>query len=192
MSDTAQATTTEDYVPRLKTFFEQQAVPRLMERFGLKNRLAVPRLTKIVLNMGVGEAIEDKSALSDAMASLRAIAGQQPIVTKARRSLAGFRLRTGVPIGCKVTLRSGRMYEFFDRLISVALPRVRDFRGLSVNSFDGTGNYSLGLREVSVFPELDLDSVKSIFGLDISIVTTAKTDQEGMELLRLLGMPLRQ
>lgn len=192
MNDTGETTTAEAVPPRLKTYFEDQVVPRLMERFALSNRLAVPRLVKVVLNMGVGEATDDQKAMGDAVETLRAITGQQPVVTRARVAVAGFRLRKGLPIGCKVTLRGARMYEFLDRLISVVVPRARDFRGLSVNAFDGTGNYSMGLREVSVFPELDLDKLSNIFGMDITIVTTAATDQEGAELLRLLGMPFRE
>jgi len=192
MSDTTKTATTESTGPRFRTLYREHVVPRLLERFGLKNELAVPRLEKIVLNIGVGEAIDDSKALADGLMTLRAITGQQPVTTRARRSVAAFRVREGVPLGCKVTLRRARMYEFLDRLVSVALPRVRDFRGLSPNSFDGTGNYSLGLREVSIFPELDLDKVNNVLGLDVTIVTTARTDQEGMELLRLLGMPFRQ
>ena len=192
MSDTAPATATERYVPRLKRQYEQEFVPRLMERFGLKNPLAAPRLTKITLNIGVGEAVNDAAALADAVTILRTISGQQPSVAKARVSIAGFHLRAGVPIGARVTLRGGRMYEFLDRLISVALPRVRDFRGLATSSFDGSGNYNLGIQEAVVFPELDLDALKTVFGLDIAIVTTARTDQEAFELLKLFGMPFRQ
>jgi large subunit ribosomal protein L5 len=152
----------------------------------------VPALEKIVLNIGVGEALEDAGALQDASETLRTVTGQQPVVTRARRSVAGFHLRQGNPIGCKVTLRRARMYEFLDRLISVVLPRVRDFRGLSPNSFDGTGNYSLGISEAAVFPELDLDSLNHVFGMDVTIVTSADTDQEGYELLSMLGMPIRR
>ncbi|NLW51038.1 MAG: 50S ribosomal protein L5 [Candidatus Brocadiaceae bacterium] len=192
MSDTAPTTQAAPYVPRLKDYYARQVVPQLMERYGLKNPLAAPRLVKIVLNMGIGEAVADQNAMADALLTLRTITGQQPVVTKARRSEAGFRVRRGVPLGCKVTLRGGRMYEFLDRLISIALPRVRDFRGLSVDSFDGSGNYSLGLRECVVFPELDLDKLKNLYGLDITIVTTARTDQEALELLSLFGMPFRR
>jgi large subunit ribosomal protein L5 len=191
-ADTAEETVAEDYVPRLKTYYEQEAVPQLMERFGLENRLAVPRPVKISLNMGVGEAVEDSGALQDAVDSMRIIAGQQPVITRARRSVAGFNLRQGVPIGCKVTLRRDRMYEFLDRLISVALPRVRDFRGLSPNAFDGSGNYSLGIQEVVVFPEVDIEELDHVFGLDVTIVTTAETDQQAFELLSILGMPFRR
>ncbi len=170
----------------------QEVVPRLMERFGLDNPLAVPRLEKIVLNMGVGEAVSDQTAMADAVQTLRAISGQQPVVTLARQSVAGFHLRQGMAVGCKVTIRGTRMYEFLDRLMSIALPRVRDFRGLSPDAFDGTGNYSLGVEEVAVFPELDLDKLKRIYGMDVTIVTTASVDQEALELLTLLGMPFRQ
>ena len=195
MSDTSDTTQTAEArpgKPRLKTYYSEQVVPRLLERFELKNRLAAPRLSKIVLNMGVGEAIADQNAMADAVMTLRSVSGQQPVVTRARRSEAGFRLRQGVPVGCRVTLRGDLMYEFLDRLISIVLPRVRDFRGLSPESFDGAGNYSLGIAECAVFPEIDLDKLKNIFGLDVTIVTTAHTDQEGMALLRLLGMPFRQ
>ena len=192
MSETAENAVAEDYRPRLKVYYQEEVVPRLMERFGLKNRLALARMDKIVLNIGVGEAAADANVLQDGVEILRLISGQQPVVTRARRSVAGFHLREGTPIGCKVTLRSDRMYEFLDRLISVAVPRGRDFRGLSPNSFDGTGNYSLGLEEAAIFPELDLDALKNIYGLDVTLVTTAKTDREGYELLSLLGMPFRR
>jgi large subunit ribosomal protein L5 len=192
MSDAAPTTAAEPYVPRLKRQYEQDIVPRLMERFGLKSRMAAPRLKKVTLNIGVGEAINDAAALTDAMTILRTVSGQQPAAAKARRSIAGFHLREGLAIGARVTLRGARMYEFLDRLIAVALPRVRDFRGLSPDAFDGSGNYNLGIQEAVVFPELDLDSLKSMFGMDIAIVTTARTDQEAFELLRLLGMPFRQ
>jgi len=192
MTDTAPTTATESYVPRLKRQYEQDIVPRLMERFGLKNPLAAPRLKKVAMNIGVGEAVNDAAALTDALAILRTISGQQPALTKARQSIAGFHLRAGVAIGARVTLRGARMYEFLDRLIAVALPRMRDFRGLSPDSFDGSGNYNLGVQEAVVFPELDLDALKTMFGMDIAIVTTARTDQEAFELLRLLGMPFRQ
>ncbi len=192
MSDTAETVETESPEPRLRTQYVDQVVPRLMERFSIKNRLGVARLEKIVLNIGVGEAVSDQNAMADAVSTLRVISGQLPIVTKARRSVAGFRVRQGVPLGCKVTLRGDRMFEFLDRLIAAVLPRVRDFRGISPDSFDGTGNYSLGLSETAVFPELDLDKLKTFYGLDVTIVTTARTDQEAFELLSLLGMPFRQ
>ena len=192
MSQTRESTATDTHEPRLKGHFEREAVPRLMERFGLSNPMAVPRLEKIVLNMGIGEAVSDQTLMADAVEALRLIAGQQPVLTRARRSVAGFHLRQGVPVGCKVTLRRARMYEFLDRLVSIVLPRVRDFRGLSPDAFDGSGNYSLGVAEVAVFPELDLDKLKRIYGLDVTIVTTAETDQQGLELLSLLGVPFRQ
>ncbi len=192
MSETGQTTATDAHEPRLKDRFKREVVPRLMERFGLSNPMAAPRLEKIVLNMGIGEAVGDQTLMEDAVEALRSITGQQPVLTRARRSVAGFRLRRGMPIGCKVTLRGTRMYEFLDRLVSIVLPRVRDFRGLSPNAFDGSGNYSLGIAEVAVFSELDLDKLKRIYGLDITVVTTARTDQEGFELLSLLGVPFRQ
>jgi large subunit ribosomal protein L5 len=192
MSEPSQTTATEKLTPRLKVHYTEQVVPRMMERFGWGNRLAVPRLCRIVVNMGIGEAVSDQNAMADAVETLRVITGQQPVVTRARRSVAGFRLRQGMSVGCKVTLRGDRMYEFLDRLISIALPRMRDFRGLAPDSFDGTGNYSLGLQESVVFSELDLDKLKNIYGMDITIVTTAQRDQEALELLRLMGMPFRQ
>jgi large subunit ribosomal protein L5 len=192
MSETVETTEAPQDMPRLRKQYDEQIVPRLMERFQYGNRMAAPQLVKVVLNMGIGEAVGDQTAMADALETLRVITGQQPIVTRARRSVAGFHVREGIPLGCKVTLRGRRMFEFLDRLISVVLPRVRDFRGVSPNSFDGSGNYSLGLREVVVFPELDLDKLKNIYGLDVTIVTSARTDQEGFELLSLLGMPFRQ
>jgi large subunit ribosomal protein L5 len=192
MSETTEQTATETYVPRLRTFYREEIVPQMMERFGWTNKMAVPKFSKISVNIGVGEATEDKAALDGAIEQLRVVAGQQPVITRARKSVAGFHLRQGMPIGTKVTLRGARMYEFLDRLISVVLPRVRDFQGVSPNSFDGQGNYSLGVRDISVFPEVDPDSLKAAYGMDITIVTTANTDQEGMELLRLAGMPFRQ
>ncbi len=195
MSETTQTTEPQQPPagpPRLKALFADQVVPRMMERFGLSNPMAVPRLEKIVLNVGVGEAVEDAGALSDAVGTLRTITGQHPVVTRARRSVAGFHVRQGMPLGCKVTLRGARMWEFLDRLVSVVLPRVRDFRGLPPDSFDGAGNYSLGVAEVGVFPEVDLDELDHIFGLDVTIVTTARNDQQGLELLTMLGAPFRQ
>ncbi len=177
--------------PRLRTYYKQTVVPRLMERFGYKNPFQVPRLEKIVLNMGVGEAIQDAKQLDAAIADLRAITGQQPKVTTAKRSISTFKLRTGMRIGCMVTLRGNRMYEFFDRLVNVALPRVRDFRGVSDRSCDGRGNYSMGITEQVIFPEIDYDKIDKIRGLNITIVTTAKTDEEAIELLAELGMPFR-
>jgi large subunit ribosomal protein L5 len=175
----------------LKTIYEKQAVPKLMETFGYKNIMQVPRLSKIVLNMGLGEAIQNVKILETAAEELKAIAGQQPVITRGKKSIAAFKLREGMPIGCMVTLRHQRMYDFLQKLINVALPRVRDFRGVSPKAFDGRGNYSLGIREHIIFPEIDYDKIDKIKGLNVSIVTTARNDEEGRELLRLLGMPFR-
>ncbi len=163
----------------------------MMKRFGYRNPMQVPRVTKVVLNMGVGEAIADPKQLDAAVADLTAISGQKPIVTRAKRSIAAFKLRAGTPIGCKVTLRGDRMYHFLDKLFNVVLPRIRDFRGVSPHSFDGRGNYSLGIREQVIFPEIRYDKVDRIRGMDITIATNARTDEEAMELLKLLGLPLR-
>jgi large subunit ribosomal protein L5 len=192
MTDTPENTATESYVPRLQSYYKDEVIAQLVDRFGYTNQYAVPRLEKIVLNIGVGEAIDDKNALADATETLRTVTGQEPIITKSRRAVSQFRLRENIPIGCKVTLRRQRMWEFLDRLISIVLPRVRDFRGVSSNAFDGTGNYSLGVRDVSVFPELDLDELGHVFGMDVCFVTSAESDQEAMELMRQLGMPFRQ
>lgn len=175
----------------LKEFYLKEVVPALMERFGYRNVMEVPRMVKIVVNMGLGEAIHDIKVLDAAVEDLKAITGQQPVVTKAKRSIAQFKLRQGMPIGCMVTLRRERMYEFFNRLINIALPRVRDFRGLDPNSFDGRGNYTLGLREQIIFPEINYDKVYKIKGMNVTIVTSADTDEEARELLRLMGMPFR-
>jgi large subunit ribosomal protein L5 len=175
----------------LKTIYEKQAVPKLMETFRYKNIMQVPRLSKIVLNMGLGEAIQNVKILETAAEELKAIAGQQPVITRGKKSIAAFKLREGMPIGCMVTLRHQRMYDFLQKLINVALPRVRDFRGVSPKAFDGRGNYSLGIREHIIFPEIDYDKIDQIKGLNVSIVTTARNDEEGRELLRLLGMPFR-
>jgi large subunit ribosomal protein L5 len=169
----------------------QEKVPALMKRFNYRNRMEVPRLEKIVINMGLGEAIQNIKIIDSAVQELSLITGQKPIVTKAKKSIAQFKLRTGMPIGCMVTLRKERMYEFFNRLVNVALPRVRDFKGLSGKSFDGRGNYTLGIREQLIFPEIHYDKIDKVKGMNIVIVTTAKTDEEGKELLRLLGMPFR-
>jgi large subunit ribosomal protein L5 len=169
----------------------QEKVPALMKRFNYRNRMEVPRLEKIVINMGLGEAIQNIKILDSAVQELSLITGQKPVVTKAKKSIAQFKLRTGMPIGCMVTLRKERMYEFFNRLVNVALPRVRDFKGLSGKSFDGRGNYTLGIREQLIFPEIHYDKIDKVKGMNIVIVTTAKTDEEGKELLRLLGMPFR-
>lgn len=175
----------------LKKLYEKEVVPKLIETFQYKNAMQVPRLKKIVLNMGLGEAIQNIKVLETAAAELKAIAGQQPVVTKAKKSIAAFKLREGMPIGCMVTLRHGRMYDFMQKLVNVALPRVRDFRGISSKAFDGRGNYALGIKEHIIFPEIDYDKIDQIKGLNVSIVTSARTDQEGRELLRLLGMPFR-
>jgi large subunit ribosomal protein L5 len=177
--------------PRLLTIYREEIVPQLMEEFGYGNPHEVPRLEKIVVNVGLGEAIQNARALDAASQDLATITGQKPVVTRAKRSIAGFRLREGMPIGAMVTLRGARMYEFLDRLIGTALPRIRDFRGLSPRSFDGRGNYSIGLREQIVFPEIDYDRIDRTRGLEVAIVTTAKTDEEGRRLLALLGMPFQ-
>jgi large subunit ribosomal protein L5 len=174
---------------RLQERYETVLRPMLMKEFGYKNPMQVPRLEKIVVNMGVGEAVQDAKKIDAAVNDLMAITGQRPIVTRARRSIAAFKLRKGMPIGCKVTLRSQRMYEFLDRLITVALPRVRDFRGISGKSFDGRGNFALGLKEQIVFPEIDYDRVDAVRGLDVVVVTTARTDAEAKALLKGFDMP---
>ncbi|MFP1684138.1 50S ribosomal protein L5 [Alloalcanivorax sp. C16-1] len=175
----------------LKKVYNEEIVPKLKEQFGYDNVMQVPKITKITLNMGVGEAASDRKAIEGALSDMTAIAGQKPLVTKARKSVAGFKIREGWPIGCKVTLRNRRMYEFLERLVSVAIPRVRDFRGLNPKSFDGRGNYSMGLREQIVFPEIDFDKVDKLRGLDITITTTAKTDDEARALLRAFNFPLK-
>jgi large subunit ribosomal protein L5 len=177
---------------RLQEIYKKEIVPKLMERLGLKNVMAVPRITKITLNMGVGEALADRKALEHAMSDLALISGQKPVPCNARKSVAAFKVREGVPIGCKVTLRRERMYEFLDRLINVAIPRVRDFRGVSSRSFDGRGNFSMGVKEQIIFPEIDYDKVDSIRGLDICITTSARTDEAGRALLEEFNLPLRQ
>jgi large subunit ribosomal protein L5 len=176
-------------VPRLKDSYRNEIVPALMKEFGYRNVMEVPRLKKIVVNVGVGEALQNAKALDHTVQDVATITGQRPIVTRAKKSIAGFKLREGMAVGVKVTLRGDRMYDFLDRLCNVALPRRRDFRGVSPDSFDGRGNYSLGLREQLVWPEVDYDSIDKVRGMEISIVTTAKTDEEGRHLLQLLGMP---
>jgi len=176
---------------RLKTLYRQDLVPKLMERFSYKNVMQVPQLSKIVLNMGLGEAIQNIKILDSAVDELALIAGQRPVVTRARKSIASFKLRAGVSIGCRVTLRGERMYDFFTKLVNIALPRVRDFRGISGKAFDGRGNYSLGIKEHIIFPEIDYDKIDKIKGLNVTVVTTAQTDEEGKELLKLMGMPFR-
>jgi large subunit ribosomal protein L5 len=178
-----------DYKPRLKADYEDRIVKAMTDKFGYKNRLEVPRLEKIVINMGVGEATQDKKRVETAAAEMQQIAGQKPVITKAKKSIAQFKLREGMPIGCKVTLRRDRMYEFLDRLVTIALPRVRDFRGLNPRSFDGRGNYALGLKEQIIFPEINYDQIDKVRGMDVIVTTTAKTDEEARELLRLFNFP---
>jgi large subunit ribosomal protein L5 len=175
----------------LKAYYESEVVPKLKETFGYRNAMEVPRLQKIVLNMGLGEAIHNIKILDAAVEELTAISGQKPVITRAKRSVAAFKVREGMPIGCSVTLRRSRMYDFFYKMVNVALARVRDFRGLSDKAMDGRGNYTLGIREQIIFPEINIDKIDKIKGLNVSIVTTANTDEEGRELLRLMGMPFR-
>lgn len=176
---------------RLKAFYKEKVVPQLKDELGVANVMEIPRITKITLNMGVGEAAKDKKALEHAVRDLEAIAGQKAVITKTRKSIAGFKIRDGWPIGAKVTLRGERMYEFLDRLVSIAIPRVRDFRGLNPKSFDGRGNYSMGMREQIAFPEIDYDKVDSIRGLDITITTTAQSNEHGRALLAAFNFPLK-
>jgi large subunit ribosomal protein L5 len=176
---------------RMKDLYEKEIVPKLIETFKYKNVMEVPKFSKVVLNMGLGEAIQNVKILETATEELKAIAGQRPVITRAKKSIAAFKLREGMPIGCMVTLRQSRMFDFLQKLVNVALPRVRDFRGVSAKAFDGRGNYSLGIKEHIIFPEIDYDKIDAIKGLNISIVTTARTDEEGKELLRLMGMPFR-
>jgi len=178
--------------PRLSKHYEQTVRPALMEKFKYTSVMQAPRLVKIVLNMGVGDALQDQKLLDAATNELTAIAGQRPTVRRAKKSISNFKLRAGVPVGCAVTLRGARMYEFYDRLINVAVPRIRDFRGLNPRSFDGRGNYTMGLTEQIIFPEINYDKVGKVRGLDVTVVTTARTDEEGRELLRLMNMPFRQ
>ena len=176
---------------RLKELYKSDVLPALQKEFGYQSVMEVPRITKITLNMGVGEGASDKKAIESALEDLQAIAGQKPVVTKARKSVAGFKIREGWPIGCKVTLRNQRMWDFLDRLVDVALPRVRDFRGISPKSFDGRGNYSMGVREQIIFPEIEYDKVDKLRGMDITITTTAKTNDEGRALLKALSFPFK-
>jgi large subunit ribosomal protein L5 len=175
----------------LRKNYETEVMPHLRETFGYQNVMQVPRLDKIVLNMGLGEAIHNIKIIDAAVDELGLIAGQRPVVTRAKKSIAAFKLREGMPVGCRVTLRRERMYDFFSKLVNIALPRVRDFRGVSPRAFDGRGNYSLGIREHIIFPEVDYDRIDAIKGMNVTVVTTAETDDEGKELLRLLGMPFR-
>jgi large subunit ribosomal protein L5 len=177
---------------RLKEKYKRDIVPSLTKKFGYKNVMQVPRLEKIVVNMGVGDAIQNAKLLDSALSDLSSIAGQKPAIRRAKKAISNFKLKAGMPIGCMVTLRKNNMYEFFDRLVNVALPRIRDFRGISPTSFDGRGNYNLGMEEQIIFPEIDYDKVEKIRGMNITICTTAKTDEEGFELLRIMGMPFRK
>lgn len=186
MADTNQAAANK---PRMKAIYDDRIIKAMTEKFGYKNVMEVPRLDKIVLNMGVGEATQDKKKVEQAAGEMELIAGQKPVVTKAKKSIAQFKLREGMPIGVKVTLRRERMYEFLDRFITIALPRVRDFRGLNPKSFDGRGNYACGLKEQLVFPEINYDRIDKVRGMDVIVTTTAKTDDEARELLRLFGFP---
>jgi large subunit ribosomal protein L5 len=177
--------------PRLKEKYQNEVVPALEQKFGYKNIMEVPKVHKVVVSMGVSDAVQDPKTLDSAANDMAIISGQKPIITRAKKSIAAFKLRAGVPIGCKVTLRGARMYYFLDKLFNAALPRIRDFRGVSADSFDGRGNYTLGLKEQLVFPEIEYDKVDKIRGMDITIVTSARTDEEGLELLRLMGLPVR-
>ena len=182
----------DGYKPRLKALYDDNYIKAMTDKFGYKNALEVPRLEKIVLNMGVGEATQDKKRVDQAASEMELIAGQKPVVTKAKKSIAQFKLREGMAIGCKVTLRRERMYEFLDRFITIALPRVRDFRGLNPKSFDGRGNYACGIKEQIIFPEINYDRIDKVRGMDVIVTTTAKTDDEARELLRLFGFPFPQ
>ena len=181
----------EGYIPRLLVRYREEIVPSLEKHFGYRNLYRIPKLRKIVINMGTGDGLKDAKLQDAALEDMMTIAGQRPKVTRAKKSVASFKLRKGMPVGCKVTLRGARMYEFFDRLVNVAIPRIRDFRGLSSDSFDGHGNYTFGIKEQIVFPEIDYDKVAKIRGMDITIETSAETDEEAFELLKSLGMPFR-
>ena len=178
-------------MPQLKTYYDNEVVPKLTETFQYKNIMEVPKLSKIVLNIGMGEAIQNIKLLDAAVEELKAISGQQPVITRAKKSIAAFKLRAGMPIGCMVTLRRKQMWDYLYKLVNIALARVRDFRGVSARAFDGRGNYTLGIKEHIIFPEIDYDKIDRIKGLNVSVVTTAKTDDEGRELLKLLGMPFK-
>jgi large subunit ribosomal protein L5 len=179
----------ETYVPRSRKLYDESIVKAMTEKFGYTNHMQVPRIEKITLNMGVGEATQDKKKVTTAAEEMELIAGQKPVITKAKKSIAGFKLREGMPIGAKVTLRRERMYEFLDRLVNIAMPRIRDFRGLNPKSFDGRGNYAFGIKEQIIFPEINYDRIDKVRGMDIIVTTTAKTDDEARELLRLFGFP---
>jgi large subunit ribosomal protein L5 len=183
---------TARYIPRMKAKYDAEIAKAMTERFGYKNVMEVPKIEKITLNMGVGEASQDKKKVQTAAAEMELIAGQKPVITKAKKSIAQFKLREGMPIGCKVTLRRERMFEFLDRLVTVAMPRIRDFRGLNPKSFDGRGNYAMGLKEQIIFPEISYDQIDKVRGMDVIVTTTAKTDDEARELLRLFGFPFPQ
>ncbi|MGZ8161615.1 MAG: 50S ribosomal protein L5 [Methylobacter sp.] len=176
---------------RLETVYKEKILPALVEQFAYKSVMQAPRITKITLNMGVGGAVADKKVLQSAVSDMEKISGQKPVITLARKSIAGFKIRDDMPIGCKVTLRSDRMYEFLDRLISISIPRIRDFRGLSPKSFDGRGNYSMGVKEQIIFPEIDYDKIDTLRGMDITITTTAQTNEEGLALLKLFNFPFK-
>ncbi len=176
---------------RLKDYYKSEVVPAMMKQFGYSNTMQVPRLEKIIVNMGLGEAIQNVKILESASAEIGALTGQKPVITKARKSIATFKLRKGMSIGCMVTLRKERMYEFFDRLVNVALPRIRDFRGIPASSFDGRGNFAMGIKEQFIFPEIDYDKIDKVKGMNVVIVTTARTDEEARHLLKLMGMPFR-
>ena len=176
---------------RLKDYYKSEVVPAMMKQFGYRNPMQVPRLEKIIVNMGLGEAIQNVKILESASAEIGALTGQKPVITKARKSIATFKLRKGMSIGCMVTLRKERMYEFFDRLVNVALPRIRDFRGIPPSSFDGRGNFAMGIKEQFIFPEIDYDKIDKVKGMNVVIVTTARTDEEARHLLKLMGMPFR-
>ena len=182
----------KDYIPRIKAMYHDQVIPAMMKEFGYKNPMQVPRVERIVLNIGMGEAVQNVKLLESAAAELEQITGQKPVLTRSKKAIAGFKLREGIPIGAKVTLRGARMHEFLDRLVSVALPRIRDFRGISPKAFDGRGNYTLGLKEQLAFPEIKYDDVASIHGMDITFVTTAQRNDEAKSLLAHLGMPFRK
>ena len=178
-----------DYTPRLKASYKEVVRPAMKEEFAYKNDMMIPKITKITLNMGIGETVNDSKKIRSAVADMASISGQQPVITKAKKSIAGFRVREEMPLGCKVTLRGDQMYDFLDRLITVAMPRIRDFRGISAKSFDGNGNYAMGLKEHIVFPEIDFDKIDENWGMDIVIATTAKTDDEAKSLLKAFNMP---
>ena len=179
----------DTYTPRMRKLYDDKIVKAMTEKFGYKNAMEVPKIEKITLNMGVGDAVQDKKKVETAASEMELIAGQKPVITKAKKSIAGFKLREGMPIGCKVTLRRERMYEFLDRLITIAMPRIRDFRGVSPKSFDGRGNYALGLKEQIIFPEINYDRIDQVRGMDVIVTTSARTDEEARELLKLFGFP---